>query len=104
MKNILIYFCFLIVLAACEPPVYFDSPQPSNGKVEQTFNKKYVGRYKSTTADGVFLEVSEEKVISERFWEVKQTKSKGLGVFAKKEIKKGSLNYGKNYRYRFRYR
>ncbi len=75
MKNILIYFCFLIVLAACEPPVYFDSPQPSNGKVEQTFNKKYVGRYKSTTADGVFLEVSEEKVISERFWEVKQTRA-----------------------------
>lgn len=60
---------------ACETPIYFDEPQPTNGKTEKSFDKKYIGRYQSTSEKGAFLEIEKNKVFSEWFWEVEKTKA-----------------------------
>ena len=69
MKNLLFVFAAVLSLTACEAPnVYFENPQPVDGKVERKFEDKYIGKYKSSSMQGVFLEVKKKSVISESFW------------------------------------
>ena len=75
MKYLLIVFGFLMLFMACETPIYFDEPQPTNGKTEKSFDKKYIGRYQSTSEKGAFLDIEKDKVVGEWFWEVEKTKA-----------------------------
>jgi hypothetical protein len=75
MKHLLIVFGFLMLFIACETPIYFDEPQPTNGKTEKVFDKKYIGRYQSTSEKGAFLDIKKNKIIAEWFWEVEKTKA-----------------------------
>jgi hypothetical protein len=75
MKNLLVAFGFLMLFMACETPIYFDEPQPTNGKTEKGFDKKYIGRYQSTIEKGAFLDIEKDKVTGEWFWEVEKTKA-----------------------------
>ena len=76
MKQLLFVLVFLSIMTACEQAnVYFESPQPADGKVEQKFDKKYIGKYKSGSYEGVFLEVQKQSITSEYFWKEKYLSS-----------------------------
>jgi hypothetical protein len=75
MKHLLIVFGCLMLFMACETPIYFDEPQPTNGKTKKSFDEKYIGRYQSTSEKGSFLDIEKDKVVGEWFWEVEKTKA-----------------------------
>lgn len=76
MKQLLFVLVVLSIMTACEQAnVYFESPQPADGKVEQKFDKKYIGKYKNSSYEGVFLEVQNQSITSEYFWKEKYISS-----------------------------
>jgi hypothetical protein len=71
LKSIKIFSVILILVAtfiACETPIYFNEPQPSNGQELKQFPQTLLGRYQSATQSGRFLIVKKNKIISEWFW------------------------------------
>jgi len=75
MKQLLILFGFLMLFIACETPLYFEEPQPTNRKSEKKFDRKYLGQYQSASDKSTFLDIEKNKITVKRFWEVKRTKA-----------------------------
>jgi len=73
MKNIFFVLISLFILTACETEVYFETPQPINGKTEKKFHRKYIGKYKSSSTQGAFLEITKSNIITEYFWQEEYT-------------------------------
>ena len=96
MKNLLIVFGFLMLFIACETPLYFEEPQPTNGKTEKKFNRKYIGRYQSTDDKGAFLDIEKDKITTEYFWTAKKTKY-ALDTLQSYEWKNDKLYYNGKY-------
>ncbi|MFK7947618.1 MAG: hypothetical protein AB8G11_08515 [Saprospiraceae bacterium] len=74
MKNVFFVFVCLFIMTACEPGVYFEDPQPIDGKTEKKFDRKYIGKYKSSSNNGAFLEITKSNIITEYFWKEEYTK------------------------------
>lgn len=73
MKNVFFVLISLFIMTACEPGVYFEEPQPIDGKTEKKFNRKYIGKYKSSSTKGAFLEITKTNIITEHFWKEQYT-------------------------------
>lgn len=73
MKNVFFVLVSLLIITACEPEVYFEEPQPVDGKTEKKFSKKYIGQYKSSSTQGAFLEITKSNIITEYFWKEQYT-------------------------------
>lgn len=73
MKNVFFVLISLFILTACEPGIYFEDPQPIDGKTQKKFNNKYIGKYKSSSTKGAFLEITKSSIITEYFWKEEYT-------------------------------
>lgn len=92
MKNLLIMCGITFLFMACETPVYFEEPQPLKGKTANQFSKKYIGKYKSATKKGIFLEIQKTKILTERFWKRTLTKT-ALDTLSGYEWRNNDLYY-----------
>lgn len=99
MKNVFFVFVSLLLITACEPGVYFEDPQPIDGKTEKRFNNQFIGKYKSSSTQGAFLEITKTDIITEYFWKEEYT-TNGIDTMPNFEWKGDKLyRYGELQKY-----